>query len=104
MQGRLIMFIKMQCLDTYDFVLPEICSFHGFRYDKVNRSAIISTEHTHHDYIIPLDEEDYHKLEQAIWEKISQGQQMIELVGGDVLRVRRGEIRRAAPLKNLTVF
>ena len=56
------MYIAMQCADSNGTLNTEICTFYGIKYDSRYRSALISTEHLNHDYVVPIDPKDYETL------------------------------------------
>ncbi len=88
------MLLRITCVDPLDNEITEICSFHGIRYDKMNRSVVLSTEHTNHDYVIPLEEDGYRMLVVELERAIEEGRSIVSLEEGKVFRCRRGEKRR----------
>ena len=81
------MYISMQCSDNSGMLNTEICTFYGIRYVPRFRSAVISTEHLNHEYVIPMTPQDY---EDAV---------KISIESGMVFRGRKGEIRNMEPQK-----
>jgi hypothetical protein len=50
------MFIKFNVIEkSTDEPVPEICTFNGIRYDRASHLAILSTEHSNHDYLMPVE-------------------------------------------------
>ena len=98
------MYLKINCVDPFDNEMVEICSFHGIRYDKLNRSVVLSTEHTNHDYVIPLEEDGYHMLVVELERAIAKGCSIVALENGKVFRCRRGEKRRTEYQSHIRVM
>ena len=93
------MYIAMQCADSNGMLNTEICTFYGIRYDTRYRSAILSTEHLNHDYVIPMEAADYEDAVHQILAAMASGAQMINLVESIVSRGRKGEARQVQPQK-----
>ncbi|WP_026507289.1 hypothetical protein [Butyrivibrio sp. MC2013] len=94
------MFICMTCQDNTEKTITEICQFQGIRYDNRYKTAVISTEHSHHDYVAPMTETQYEKLVAQIAGAMNKAQ-VFYLKGGIVFRCRKGEIHHGAD-QNLT--
>ena len=93
------MYIAMQCSDNTGVLNTEICTFYGIRYDTRYRSAVISTEHLNHDYVIPMEAKDYEAAVKQIMEATAANAQMINIEKGIVCRGRKGESRHVEPQK-----
>ena len=88
------MYIAMHCLNANNILQDEICKFYGVHYDFMYKSCVISTDHQHHDFVIPMAEEDYKGFyQQFISALASDGGQIIEITKGNVFRCRKNEIR-----------
>jgi hypothetical protein len=77
----------------------EICTFYGIRYVPRFRSAVISTEHLNHEYVIPMTPQDYEAAVKQINEAMKSHAHMIAIESGTVCRGRKGEIRNIEPQK-----
>jgi hypothetical protein len=77
----------------------EICTFYGIRYVPRFRSAVISTEHMNHEYVIPMTPQDYEAAVKQINEAMKSHAHMIAIESGTVCRGRKGEIRNIEPQK-----
>jgi len=77
----------------------EICTFYGIRYVPRFRSAVISTEHLNHEYVIPMTPQDYEAAVKQINEAMKAHAIMISIESGLVCRGRKGEIRNMEPQK-----
>jgi hypothetical protein len=77
----------------------EICTFYGIRYVPRFRSAVISTEHLNHEYVIPMTPQDYEAAVKQINEAMKAHATMISIESGMVCRGRKGEIRNMEPQK-----
>ncbi len=93
------MYIAMQCADNNGALNTEICTFYGIRYDTRYRSAVVSTEHLNHDYVIPMTPEDYEDAARQIKEAMTSRAHMINIEKGIVCRGRKGESRHVSPQK-----
>ncbi|MBQ9589724.1 MAG: hypothetical protein IJR29_06020 [Butyrivibrio sp.] len=93
------MYIAMQCADSNGTLNTEICTFYGIRYDTRYRSAILSTEHLNHDYVIPMTAADYEDAVRQILAAMASNAQMINLGNSIVSRGRKGEARQVQPQK-----
>ena len=94
-----IMYISMQCSDNSGMLNTEITTFYGIRYVPRFRSAVISTEHMNHDYVIPMTPQDYEAAVKQINEAMKAHATMIVIEKGIVCRGRKGEIRNVEPQK-----
>jgi len=95
------MFICMVCQDNTEKTITEICEFHGIRYDNRYKTAVISTEHKHHDYVVPMTETKYEQLVSEIAFSMKEAK-LIYLKNGVIFRCRKGEIQHGEP-QNITV-
>ncbi len=93
------MYISMQCTDNSGVLNTEICTFYGVRYVSRFRSAVISTEHLNHEYVIPMTPEDYEAAVRQINDAMKNHAHMIVIEKGMVLRGRKGEMRNVEPQK-----
>ena len=93
------MYIKMQCSDNSGMSNTEICTFYGIRYVPRFRSAVISTEHMNHEYVIPMTPQDYESAVRQINDAMKAHASMISIEKGFVYRGRKGEIRNGYPQK-----
>lgn len=93
------MYISMQCSDNSGMLNTEICTFYGIRYVPRFRSAVISTEHLNHEYVIPMTPDDYEAAVKQINEAMKNHAHMINIEKGIVCRGRKGEIRNVEPQK-----
>ena len=93
------MYISMQCSDNSGMLNTEICTFYGIRYVPRFRSAVISTEHLNHEYVIPMTPQDYEAAVKQIHEAMKAHATMISIESGMVCRGRKGEIRNVEPQK-----
>ena len=93
------MYIAMQCSDNAGVLNTEICTFYGIRYDSRYRSAVISTEHLNHDYVIPMEQKEYENAVKQIMEATAAHAEMISIESGIVCRGRKGESRHVEPQK-----
>ena len=93
------MYISMQCSDNSGMLNTEICTFYGIRYVPRFRSAVISTEHLNHEYVIPMTPQDYEAAVKQINEAMKAHATMISIESGMVFRGRKGEIRNMEPQK-----
>ena len=96
------MYISMQCSDNSGMLNTEICTFYGIRYVPRFRSAVISTEHLNHEYVIPMTPQDYEVAVKQIHAAMKAHATMISIDSGMVCRGRKGEIRNVEP-QNLTI-
>lgn len=88
------MYIAMHCLNANNVLQDEICKFYGVHYDYMYKSCVISTDHQHHDFVIPMAEADYKDFyQQFITALAGEGGQIIEITKGNVFRCRKNEIR-----------
>lgn len=97
------MYIAMQCADSNGTLNTEICTFYGIRYDTRYRSAVISTEHQNHDYVVPMDPKDYESAANQVMEAMKSHAVMIKIEKGIVCRGRKGESRHVNP-QQLTII
>ena len=67
--------------------LPELCELKGIRWNSYG-FTILYTNHSRHDYIMPMDKENYLKLEKMLKAAYQKKAKLIELAG-DVYRVPR---------------
>ncbi|MCR5099788.1 MAG: hypothetical protein K6B41_00375 [Butyrivibrio sp.] len=76
------MFIEMTVFNGTDAEKSflEICQFKGVRYNNYG-FAIIETNHKNHDYVVPMDKENYAKLEGIIRNCILNDKQFIHFEG-----------------------
>ena len=93
------MYISMQCSDNSGVLNTEICTFYGIRYVPRFRSAVISTEHLNHEYVIPMTPQDYEDAVKQINAAMKAHATMISIDSGMVCRGRKGEIRNVEPQK-----
>ncbi|MBO4458333.1 MAG: hypothetical protein J5802_11495 [Butyrivibrio sp.] len=93
------MYIAMQCSDSNGTLNTEICTFYGIRYDTRYRSAVISTEHLNHDYVIPMEPDEYERAVKQIMSAMKEHADMINIEQGIVCRGRKGESRHVEPQK-----
>ena len=93
------MYISMQCSDNSGMLNTEICTFYCIRYVPRFRSAVISTEHMNHDYVIPMTPQDYEAAVKQIGDAMKSHATMIVIEKGIVCRGRKGEIRNVEPQK-----
>ena len=93
------MYISMQCSDNSGMLNTEICTFYGIRYVPRFRSAVISTEHLNHEYVIPMTPQDYEAAVGQIHVAMKAHATMISIDNGMVCRGRKGEIRNVEPQK-----
>ena len=93
------MYISMQCSDNSGMLNTEICTFYGIRYVPRFRSAVISTEHLNHEYVIPMTPQDYEVAVKQIHAAMKAHATMISIDSGMVCRGRKGEIRNMEPQK-----
>ena len=93
------MYISMQCSDNTGMLNTEICTFYGIRYVPRFRSAVISTEHLNHEYVIPMTPQDYEVAVKQINEAMKAHATMIVIEQGLVCRGRKGEIRNVEAQK-----
>ena len=93
------MYISMQCSDNSGMLNTEICTFYGIRYVPRFRSAVISTEHLNHEYVIPMTPHDYEVAVKQIHAAMKAHATMISIDSGMVCRGRKGEIRNVEPQK-----
>ncbi|MCR4903548.1 MAG: hypothetical protein K6A23_11870 [Butyrivibrio sp.] len=61
------MYIEMTVFNGTDAASPhlEICEFYGVRYNNYG-FVVVETNHKNHDYVIPMDEENFKRLELTI--------------------------------------
>ena len=95
------MFICMSCQDNSEKTTTEICEFRGIRYDNRYKTAVISTEHENHDYIVPMTETRYEQLVDELAKAMNE-HQLIYLKNGVIFRCRKGEIHNSEP-QNITI-
>lgn len=93
------MYIAMQCSDSNGTLSTEVCTFYGIRYDSRYRSAVISTEHLNHDYVVPMEVADYEAALKQIMEAMKEHAELIKIEEGVVCRGRKGESRHVEPQK-----
>ena len=98
------MYIAMQCADSNGTLNTEICTFYGIKYDSRYRSALISTQHLNHDYVVPMDPKDYEVAVKQIMEAMSAHADMINVSEGIVWRGRKGEQRNVKPQRIVITF
>ena len=80
------MYIAMQCADSNGTLNTEICTFYGIKYDSRYRSALISTEHLNHDYVVPIDPKDYETAVKQRMAAMTAHADMINISEGIVWR------------------
>jgi len=97
------MYIAMQCSDSNGTLNTEVCTFCGIRYDTRYKSAVISTEHLNHDYVIPMEANDYENAVRQIMEAMKNHADLINIEEGIVFRGRKGESRHVEPQKLVIV-
>ncbi len=91
------MFIKYECTDAGSSgTTTEICTFYGIRYNR-NGFAVLSTEHSHHDYLLPMSFQEFVRFSDKIAAFINKGEKILSISGSPVYRVRRGAM---LPLDN----
>ena len=91
------MFIKYECTDAGSSgTTTEICTFYGIRYN-LNGFAVLSTEHSHHDYLLPMSFQEFGRFSEKIAGFINKGVKILSINGSPVYRVRRGAM---LPLDN----
>ena len=79
------LYIKKDISDTNP--LPELCEFKGIRWNNFG-FVVFQTNHARHDYIMPLEKEDYVKLEKSIKDSYVKKAKLLE-IKGDVYRVHK---------------
>ncbi len=67
--------------------LPELCEFRGIRWNNFG-FVVFYTNHSRHDYIMPLDRADYIQLEKKLKAAYLKKAKLVEL-SGDVYRVHK---------------
>ncbi len=83
------MFIEFVCRDvSSDSEYTEICEFRGIRYNRQG-FAVLSTEHSNHDYLLPMDRPNYDRFEKEVYDALDQ---KCLVVQGPIYRVRRGAL------------
>ena len=93
------MYISIQSADSNGTLNTEICTFYGIRYDTRYRAAILSTEHLNHDYVIPMQPQDYEDAVKQIRAAMTSHATMIDLGDSIISRGRKGEARQVQPQK-----
>ena len=84
------MFLIYDCIDVGSSKKTgEICTFRGIRYN-VNGFAVLSTEHSKHDYLLPMSQDAYLVFFEETTELIQENVPCIRISGAPVYRVRRG--------------
>ena len=85
------MFILFSSLSSFesDLVTTEISTFYGIRYNR-NGFAVLSTEHSNHDYLLPMDVRHYQAFMAELEEAVRKSPGGIKITGDKVYRVRRG--------------
>ena len=84
------MFLIYDCIDVVSSKKTgEICTFRGIRYNA-NGFAVLSTEHSQHDYLLPMSQDAYLVFFEQTTELIRENVRGIRLTGAPVYRVRRG--------------
>ncbi|WP_026505571.1 hypothetical protein [Butyrivibrio sp. NC3005] len=95
------MYISMTTIDGSDYQTNEICTFYGIRYDKRYNTAVISTDHQKHDYVVPMTETKYEQMVDEI-AIVAKEHNLFYMKNGVIFRCRKGEIRTGEP-QNVTV-
>jgi hypothetical protein len=67
--------------------LPELVEFKGIRWNAYG-FVVIYTNHMRHDYIMPMEKEQYVEFEKKIKQAYLKKAKLIEITG-DVYRVRK---------------
>ena len=84
------MFVKILSNDGFaDVRAPEICDFRGIRYNNYGY-AVLVTSHRKHDYLIPMEREQYDIIATELAMHIAKGTRLVEISGGVVFRVKQG--------------
>ena len=85
------MYIIFACLSSFesDLVTTEVSTFYGIRYNR-NGFAVLSTEHSNHDYLLPMDVRHYQLFMEELEKAITLNPCGVRITGDKVYRVRRG--------------
>lgn len=91
------MFIKFNATDgVKKEYSSEICTFEGIRFDIDTEFAILSTEHTSHDYLMPMTKDVYEdfafELYNAAAKSLMHPGSMVEITGTPLIRVKHGSL------------
>ena len=80
------MYIIFACLSSFesDLVTTEVSTFYGIRYNR-NGFAVLSTEHSNHDYLLPMDVRHY----QRFMAELSSGTEQISGSIGQIEEMSR---------------
>lgn len=83
------MFIEYVCHDTTGETFSELATFYGIRFNR-NGFAVLSTEHSAHDYLLPMSAEHYKVFLDKLTATMNQNVSVIKITKGMIYRVRRG--------------
>ena len=92
------MFLKFDSVDGIhqgiEMAATEICTFEGIRYDAELNLAILSTEHSAHDYLMPMTHENYAGFVETLYTMAAMSLMrpglMILIQGSPLIRVKHG--------------
>ena len=86
------MLIEFLCQQTGNGIIHyEFSTFYGIRFNR-NGFAVLSTEHSAHDYLLPMDDNSYESFVKELEHAIREGSRAVKISGDKVYRVRRGAI------------
>ena len=94
------MFLMFRVIEKpMDEPKPEICTFAGLRYNEEGHVAILSTEHTEHDYLMPIqDKKTYADICQRMYHYVSKCMMkpglQVQIEGSPLYRVKKGSNTR----------
>lgn len=91
------MFIKFKVKDPLGGEpTTEICTFEGIRYETAPSLAILSTEHSLHDYLLPMTRDVYDRFVDELFTLVSKSLIkpgiMAIISGSPLIRVRHGSV------------
>lgn len=94
------MFLKFRSVDGLkqeNGEMPsEICTFEGIRFDAEWNFAILSTEHSAHDYLMPMEKDTYTEFVEQLYTMAAMCLMrpgiMVRIEGSPLIRVKHGSM------------
>ena len=90
------MYIAMHCINANNDLQDEICKFYGVHYDNRYKSCVISTDHQHHDFVMPMSETDYNDFYKKMLAALAAD-------GGQVISIENARFSDAEKTRFVTV-
>ena len=80
-------------------IFSELATFYGIRYNR-NGFAVLSTEHSAHDYLLPMSGEHYTAFLEKLTSIMNNNVSVVKITKGMIYRVRRGAMLPLDDKKN----